>query len=239
VSDPAPAYRIVFVCAMPRELRPLARKLRLRSGAEGGVSLESGTLAGRPVAGMVTGVGTELAAAATRRLLAAVDVGLVMVVGISGAVDDRTPIGTIIEPALVVDGASGEEFRPAPAGAAGPRGTLWTSDGLITDQATVAGLREHGIVALDMETAAIARECDSRGVRWSVLRAISDRAGDGSVGAGVLRLINADGSANAREIIRYVLGRPSRVIQLVRLARDARLGVTAAAEAAIRACRPD
>jgi nucleoside phosphorylase len=37
-----------------------------------------------------------------------------------------------------------------------------------------------------METAAVAEVCEERGVPWSVVRAISDRASDGSVDAEVL-----------------------------------------------------
>ncbi len=58
---------------------------------------------------------------------------------------------------------------------------MWTNDELITDLDELAALHaERGVVALDMETAAIAHACEQRGVPWSVFRAISDRSSDGS-----------------------------------------------------------
>ena len=52
---------------------------------------------------IVTGMGTELATTGTTGLLDAVQVERVVVVGITGAVDDETPIGTLILPELVVE----------------------------------------------------------------------------------------------------------------------------------------
>jgi uridine phosphorylase len=160
-----------------------------------------------------------------------------MVVGISGAVDDVIPIGTVVAPAVVTDGAGGEQFVPGPVPGVSQRGTLWTSDVLVTDLARVAELRASGVVALDMETAAIARECQARQIGWSVLRAISDRATDGSVDAAIFALNHMDGSPDPVAIARYVLARPSRVALLAKLARDSRVAVNAAADAAIGACQ--
>src|SRR5262249_45010964 len=94
---------IAFVCAMPMELKPLAKKLALRKTALGGVDVRAGSLAGRDVVAIATGMGTQLATRATERLLDAVDVERVVVFGITGAVDNETPIGTLILPEVVVD----------------------------------------------------------------------------------------------------------------------------------------
>ena len=58
---------------------------------------------------------------------------------------------------------------------------MWTSDVLIDDLDELAAMHtDRGVVALDMETAAIAHVCETRGVPWSVFRAISDRSSEGS-----------------------------------------------------------
>ena len=110
---------------------------------------------------IVTGMGTELATAGTTRLLDAVPVERVVVVGITGAVENETPIGTLVLPEVVVNGATGGEYRPAPLGEGTPAGTMWTTDTLITDLDEIAGLRARGVVSLDMETAAIAALCEA------------------------------------------------------------------------------
>ncbi len=111
----------------------------------------------------MTGMGTALAGAGTRRLLDAVAVDRVVVVGITGALENSTPIGTLVLPEVVIDGASGTEHRPTPLGTGSPKGKMLSGDALLTDPEVLAGLREQGVVSLDMETAAIAAVCEERG----------------------------------------------------------------------------
>jgi nucleoside phosphorylase len=225
---------VAFVCAMPMELDPLVGLLDLREA--GGIY--EGTLDGRPVVATVTGMGPALTTAGVNALLRAAAVDRVVVVGITGALAAKTPIGTVVAPALVVDGATGREYRPAPVGSGvTPAGVMWTSDRLIVDPAEVAALRDRGVIALDMETAAVASVCEARGIPWSVVRAISDRAGDGRVDAGVFALSKPDGSPDSEAIERYFAEHPERVEALAELAEGALLATQLAAEAAVAACR--
>lgn len=222
---------IAFVCAMPMELRPLRRRLGLRKSEAGYV----GKIGDRAVTAIVTGIGTALAGSATARLLDAVDVEWVVVVGITGAIDDDTPIGALILPEQVVNGADGSVYRPAPLRVGNARGKMWTTDELLTDRAVHADLRSRGVVSLDMETAAIAKVCDQRGVAWSVVRAISDRAGDGSVDAEIAGLTHSDGTANRAAVARYLVRHRNALPRLARLAKGANLAAGQAANAAIMA----
>jgi nucleoside phosphorylase len=221
---------------MPMELRPLARRLGLRRARVGGAPARAGTLDGRPVVAVVTGMGTRLAARGVRRLLDAVTPTRVVVVGICGAVDDETPIGTLVLPARVVDHTTGREHRHSLVGPGVLHGTLWTTD-VITPAADLAGLRARGVVALDMETAAVALACEERRVPWSVFRAVSDWATDGSVDDEVFRLSRPDGTPDPAAVLRYVARHPGRVPGLVRMAGGAGLATRRAADAAIAAVR--
>ena len=241
---PGTALEIAFVCAMPMELDPIVQKLRLHESAVGDVTVHTGSPGGRRIAAMVTGMGPALAAAGVKKLLDAVEVGRVVVVGITGAVDDDTPIGTLIRPEAVVDGSTdspGREpvYRPAPHGPQTPAGVMWTTDRLITDPDEIAGLRSRGVVSLEMETAAIAAVCEQRSIPWSVFRVISDRATDGSVDEEIFHLSNQDGTPNDAAIERYFNEHPERVEAMARLAEGAVLGAERAAEAAIAACALD
>jgi adenosylhomocysteine nucleosidase len=222
---------IAFVCAMPMELRPLRRRLRLRKTGLGYV----GRIGDRPVIAVITRIGTALAHAATVRLLDAVGVEWVIVVGIAGAIENETPIGTLVLPELVISGADGSGHRPTPLRIGTAHGKLRTSDELLLDPAQHADLRAHGVVALDMETAAVAKVCDERGVPWSVVRAISDRAGDGSVDAEIVGLSHADGRPNFSAVTRYLVRHPGALPRLIRLARGSKLAAKRAAVAAIKA----
>ena len=227
---------LAFLCAMPMELRPLSKRLALAWVTVQGVRIRSGELAGRPVVAMATGMGTALATQSTERLLDAADIDRVLVFGITGAVDDDTPIGAVVHPALVVDGETGAEHRPDRLGGPEPSGTMWTTN-RITRPEELPALRDRGVVCLDMETAAIAASCERQAIPWSVHRAISDRATDGSIDDEVFELSNQDGTPNPRAVARYVLRHPQRLPGMVRMGKGARLATERAADAAIAAAR--
>ncbi len=222
---------IAFVCAMPMELRPLRRALGLRKARVG----YTGRIGDRAVIAVVTGIGTASAAGATARLLDAADVEWVIVVGITGAIDNDVPIGTLVLPDRVVDGVTGSAHRPRSLGVGDDHGTMWTTDELLLDPAVHADLRARGVVSLDMETAAVAQVCDERGVAWSVVRAVSDRAGDGSVDAEIVSLTRPDGTAKLSAVARFLGRHPGALPRLVRLANGSRLAAACAADAAIMA----
>ena len=113
---------------------------------------------------------------------------------------------------------------------------MWTTDGLTTDLDEIAALRAKGVVSLDMETAAIAESCESRGIPWSVFRVISDRATDGSVNEEVFHLSDQDGTPNKAAVVRYFLKHPTGVARMAKLAKGAKLATEKAADAAISAC---
>ena len=230
------AAPIALVCAMPMELRPLTRRLGLARCQLGGGPARCGTFEGRDVVALVTGMGTALATAGARRLLDAVTPSLVVVVGITGAVEDETPIGTVVTPALVIDHATGREHLHRPLGGGAGDGAMWTTD-VITTAAELPALRARGVVCLDMETAAIAHLCEERGVPWTVVRAISDRATDGSVDDEVFHLSRQDGRPDPRAVARYLLRHPGRIRGLVRMGRGAKLATERAADAALAALR--
>lgn len=221
---------------MPMEVVPLAKRLGLKKQRIGELTVRSGTLAGRGVVATVTGMGPELATRGTERLLDATPVERVVVVGITGALENDTPIGTLIVPEIVVDGATGNEYKPSPLGDTPPHGKMWTSDHLITAADRLRELRDAGVVSLDMETAAIAEVCERRQVPWSVFRVISDRAGDGTIGEEEFQLTNMDGTPRPGAAVRYILRHPGRIPTMAKLAKGAGMAADRAAETAVRAC---
>jgi adenosylhomocysteine nucleosidase len=226
---------IAFVCAMPMELSPLKKRLSLGKSRLGTLDAHTGSLDGRPVVAVVTGMGTRLATTGVERLLAALEVERVVVVGITGAIHPESEIGGLVLPEAVVDGDTGTEFHPQPLGVGRPSGKMWTSDALVTDADAVAGLRAEGVVALDMETAAIARVCEGQGIPWSVFRAFSDRTTDGVIDDEVFHLSNQDGTPDAKAVAAYLVKHPGRVPAMARMAKDAKLATDRAAEAAVTA----
>ena len=235
MTPQTPVRRVAILAPMRSELQPLVRRLGLRRPHVGQGGLWSGAVGLVEVVATITGVGTRAASRAAERILDSTAVEALFVVGVAGGIGPSVDIGDLVVPALVLDRTSEAVYRPHRIVGTEPRGTLATSDELLVDPHKAAQLEQQGVIAVDMETAAIAAVCERRGCPWSVFRAISDRADDGSTDAAIFGLAGADGSPNWPALLRFVLTRPGRIPQLARLARGLRLATRAAADAAVDA----
>lgn len=224
-----------MLAPMDIELQPLVRRLGLVADADLG-GAHRGTAHGHDVIAIPTNIGMAAGTAAARRAL---ELGAqhVMVVGIAGAIALDTPIGAVLDPEAVIDRSAGRRYEPASLGAVVPTsrtGLISCGDDLIVERAALAALAQDGVVALDMETAAVASVCEVAGVPWTVYRSISDRAGEGLVDPELFAMTNPDGRADPAALQR-MLDDPQRRATLERLAHDATVATEAAAEAAINA----
>lgn len=235
MADSSRTPRVALLAPMRSELRPLLEALPLVRAQHGDLSVHSGKLGDVEVVAALTGMGTQAATRATERVLRAMPVDHVVVVGIAGGVGASVAIGDLVVPEAVVDGPSGREYRQAPLGDAPPRGKIVTSDQFGYDPDTIARFIQQGVVALDMETASVAAVCEAQGCPWSTFRAISDRGDDDTVDPAVLGLAGPDGAPNVPALLRYLLRRPWRIVRLAKLGRDSKVAAERAAAAAIRA----
>jgi nucleoside phosphorylase len=220
---------------MRSELAPVVRVMKLETGQIGDTTVKVGRAGDTEVVATLTGIGMEPARQVTERLLDTTTVDHVMVVGIAGGVGPSVGIGDLVFPRVVVHGHTEEEYRPDHLGEPVTMGTIVSSDDFMVDPDVVAALIERGVIALDMETGAVAAVCAQRGVPWSVIRAISDMATDHPDGA-VLGLTKPDGSPDGKAAAKFLLTNPGRIPQLMKLAKGAKLAATNAARAAAKAC---
>ena len=226
--------QVGLLAPMEPELAPLVRMLGLATDGDGDVfrgrAGDVDLVATRADIGMVN------AATATARVL---DLGVdhVMIVGVAGGIDPSIAIGDVFVPEVVVSRADGRRYRPSFTGGITPRGTLSCGDDLIVDPDVLAAMGADGVVAVDMETAAVAEVCDRAGRPWSVFRSVSDRPAEGLVDAALFAMTRPDGTADHDALARYLEEDPGRIDVLARLAQDAHLATEAAAAAAARACR--
>lgn len=235
VTQAASHPRIALLAPMQSELAPLRRPLGLRRDGAGAGPLWRGALGRLEIVALQTGIGPPAAARAAARVLDLGGIDHVVVVGIAGAVAPELALGELVTPERVLDLESGASFHPTPLGDVKPRGTLATSAKLITDHAAFARMRAEGVVAIDMETAAVGAVCAQRGCPWSVFRSLSDRAGDPEVDGAIFGLAREDGDPDVPAALRFVLARPWRLPLLLRLARDSSRAARTAADAAVRA----
>ena len=184
-----------------------------------------------------TGIGIDLATRAVGRMLDRSEVDHVVVVGIAGGIGPSVAIGDLVVPRVVTDFPERRSYTPAPLGDLEPSGEIVSSDEYGYPPDTLAAFIDSGVVAVDMETVAVAAACEARGVPWSAVRAISDRADDDTVDSATLTMVNPDGSPKVGAALGYVLCHPGKVPGLVKLARDATAAATTAARAAARGRR--
>ncbi len=174
------------------------------------------------VASAVVGIGPDRAERGLRHALdERPDIEHVVMIGIAGGVGNHVQIGDLVVPEAVIDERNGTELRPHAFGHHVPQHTLHTSGRFITDRDELDALVARGVVALDMETAAVGAVCEARDLRWSVLRAISDHVDHLPVDPAVLELTGPDGAPRPAAVARYLVTRPYRIPGLVRVARGA------------------
>lgn len=235
MPDEGKPRRVAILAPMTGELRPVVRALSLKKSHVDGRAVWSATVAGTDVVATLTGVGTANAADAATFVLDRLACDALFVSGVAGGI--TASLGSVVVPAVVIDAATGAELRPTLVSDTTPelRGTILTTDDFIVDPAALQALADRGITAVDMETAAIARVCDERGVAWAAFRGISDNVFDEAVDEAVLGLTRADGTPDLRAVARFVAARPTRIRLLMRLGRQLRTAAGGAAAAAIAA----
>lgn len=231
------AARALVLAPMRSELRPLVRSIDGRSVRLGRSWVHRGRAGTTSVTVALIGVGPDPARRATRLLLESEPFDHVMVSGIAGGIGPGVAVGDLVIPAEVEDLTTGRRFGASGAGGQRPSGVVGTTAAeLILDETRLSELTARGIVALDMESAAVAETCEKSGVPWSVFRVVSDRPEDGLLDHNVFELLESDGSVNVPRALRYLAARPSRARPLARLARDSNRAARRAAEAAVAAC---
>lgn len=213
---------------MPRELRPLARALGLRPATVGG---RAGWRGAHIVLGVV-GVGTRSSGASCARILDQLQPSRVVVVGLAGAVDSDLSIADVIAPASVVHATTGATYTPhartedAPfSDGAGDAAVGRPRRRILVTVDRFGDALPDGASAVDMETAAIAAECERRDIPWDVRRAISDLPG--TLHATVVSVLGSDGRPDPLAVARLLARDPRQAAVLVRLARDSSRAVGA------------
>lgn len=167
---------------------------------------------------VVTGMG---AAGAERHTAAAIADGAVAAIstGFCGGLDPSLSVGDVVVPERVVDAVTGETFACDPSlvvGAGQPGGTLVTTPRVVTDPAARAALDG---VAVDMESAGIARACAHAGVPFAAIRAVTDRAGD--VLPEMDGVVDSTGHVHGLAMARRLATHPGEITAWARLARGA------------------
>jgi len=204
------ATKIAIVAALEREVRPLIRGWRAVHSERDGRRItffENGD-----VVVVCGGIGDEGARRAAEAVIAQYALGVIYSAGFAGALTPEQKIGAQLRPARVVNAGDGSSV------------TLDGGDGVLVTFGAIAGpeqkknLREaYSAQAVDMEAAAVARAAEARGVRFAVIKVISDEFD--FVFPSMERFVNVRGEFSEWKFAVYAAMRPwlwPRVAQLMR-----------------------
>ena len=233
--------QVAILAPMPLEMDAVISVFGLHPSGEGFHAPCTGQVGDSTVTAIHVGMGP----APTREALAHLfEGGLpdggqldhVMIAGICGGLDPDLPVGTVINPEIVVEHSTGLSYRHRPPGDAPLRGKLITTETVLFDTELSHRFFADGCVAVDMETSAVAEMCEPRRVPWSVYRCIGDRHFDGLLDARLVALTNPDGSADFAAIEKLLAEDPDVATRLERLSHDSTQAAQLAAEAALGGC---
>ncbi len=179
-------------------------------------------------AGRARVVRTGPGASAVARAVEAVDfrsIRLVVLFGVAGGLEE-TP-GAVVA-AEVIDGATGERWTP-PAGDYGGVVVVGVAAPIGTVEGKRALAARTGAAIVDCESHGFARACSERGVRWMIVRGVSDGPGD-TLPACAAAWVRDDGRTDARRVAADLLRRPALIMPVARLGRATRAAIAAAGD---------
>ena len=179
-------------------------------------------IAGSLGARIAIGGGTAAGAASAADTLAP-HVSALISFGLAGGLDPALPPGALLIPATVLAEDGQWETDPIlTARLGGPTpGVLFGDGSILATAAAKAALHARtGAVAVDLESAAVARIAARHGLPFAVLRAVCDPAGRDLPRAALVAL-DGQGRIGALRVAVAILARPGEIPGLIALGRDA------------------
>jgi adenosylhomocysteine nucleosidase len=203
--------KVAIVAALEREVRPLVKDWRVQEREGGGRRLrffEKGDFV--LICG---GIGAEAARRAAEAVIENYAPSVVYSVGFAGALDPALRIGEIVQPQRVVNADDGSRVQF-------DRGEgVLVSFGSVASPEQKSKLRDSfGARLVDMEAAAVASAAEARGVRFAVVKAISDEFDFHF--PSMERFVDSSGQFLTLRFAAFVAVRPWLWFQLARLARN-------------------
>jgi adenosylhomocysteine nucleosidase len=203
-------YRVAIVAALEREVRPLVKSWCVSGKIHDGRRFRF--FESNDVVVVCGGIGAEAARRAAEAVIAIYAPTVILSAGFAGALDPGLKVGDIVQPLRAVNAGDGSSVSLD-----GGEGVL-VSFTSVASAAQKARLRDSfGAQAVDMEAAAIARAAEVRGVRFAVVKVISDEF-DFSFPA-MERFVDGNGRFLEGRFAGFVALRPwlwPRVMQLAR-----------------------
>ncbi|HEY6351776.1 MAG TPA: hypothetical protein VI636_20450 [Candidatus Angelobacter sp.] len=204
---------IAIIAALDRELAPLVRTWKVVSFTHDGRNFKAHEDVGRVA--IAAGIGSLAAQAATRAIVAHYKPQALISAGLAGALIRSLKVGNVITPNVVVDAATGKEYRCQTGG-----GILVTAGEVATSASKPRLVEEFHALAVDMEASGVAEVAEQAGISFRCVKAISDEAA--FVLPPLSKFVDGEGSFQNGRFAVWAIVRPQWWAGILALMRNSR-----------------
>jgi adenosylhomocysteine nucleosidase len=208
--------RVAIVVALEREVGPLLKEWRACEKESGGRRFRF--FEKDDFVLVCGGIGAEAARRAAEAVIAIYAPAVIYSAGFAGALDSRLKVGDIVQPRRVVNAGDGSSIDLAGVNPGRGEGVLISFGSVATPEQKVKLRDSFRAQVVDMEAAAVARAAEARGVRFDVIKVISDEF-DFRLPS-MERFVDGNGQFLEMRFAWYAGVRPWLWPEVVRLARN-------------------
>lgn len=208
--------RIALIAAMERELAPLVKgwaRTLLKVGGRFLPCYENADLVA-----ITGGIGVECAEATARAVIDKYQPEMLVSVGLAGALVRSLKVASIVVPNVIVDAASGREYRCLAGGDVIGGGVLVSASEIAAANAKVALAEKFHALIVDMEAAGVAKVAQEKGASFRCVKAISDPADFAMLPLN--RFVNGAGEFQHLAFAAWIVARPQYWKPAIALSRN-------------------
>jgi adenosylhomocysteine nucleosidase len=210
--------RIAIVAAMERELAPLTNGWALSTLSVQGRSLICHE--GGEVVAVFSGMGCERAEHAARAVVDKYQPGVLVSAGLGGGLIPSLKVASVVLPNVIVDAASGTEYRCSVGGDVVGGGVLVSNYEIAGRKAKPELVECFHALVVDMEAAGVAKVAIENDLGFRCVKAISDQFDFDLPPLG--QFVTAEGMIDTGKLVRWVSIRPPYWAAMAALARNSR-----------------
>jgi len=202
---------IAIVAALERELAPFVRNWKSVYFSHSGREFRA--YEHESLVAIAGGIGRHAAEIAAKAIMAQYKPQMLISAGLAGALLHSLKVGSVITPNVVVDAATGKEYRSEVGG-----GVLVTADEIANTQSKATLVEKFHALAVDMEAAAVAEFAQQNGIAFRCVKAISDEAD--FVMPPLNQFVDETGSFQNGKFAAWAAFRPLQWPKVISLARN-------------------
>jgi nucleoside phosphorylase len=209
---------IAIIAALDRELAPLVHDWKSVSFSHNGRNRRA--YWHHNVIAIAGGIGGRAAGAAARAVMAEYKPQMLISAGLAGALLHTLKVGSVVTPNVIIDAASGTEYR-CQSGS----GVLVTAGAIASKGSKRELVERFHAVAVDMEAAAVAEVAQQQRIGLGCVKAISDETD--FMMPPLARFVDENGNFQTGKFVGWTALRPHYWRRTVLLARHSRLAIQA------------